>query len=188
MTHAKLLLSVSLLLTSPCLLAQQSNHSSEPALLARLAYDSSGMVARTDGGRDICLAVFQDGSYRALLRVNRDGSPRLKGKMSEEQLKQLKTLIDSDDFRKASGPHGGLIRRESQNFRAEVVLDDGKIQRLQWLTTDGDPFPGAVEKVVTWLNDFQLSSGATFDPVEFPDVCPSVGLSRVQPTIAQNHP
>jgi hypothetical protein len=84
------------------------------------------------------------------------------------------------------GSHGGLIRQRSQNFRAEVLLNDGTTQRLQWLTTDEDPFPGPIEKVVNWLRDFQASSGESFDQAEFSDVCPSVGLSRVQPTLAEN--
>jgi hypothetical protein len=169
--------------------SQETAHSNHADLLARLAYNSSGVVARADESRDICLSVFQDGSYRVLLLSRPDGALRLKGKMPQEQLEQLKTLLWSDDFRALSGNHGGLIRQESQNFRAEVSRDSGT-QRMQWLTADGEnPFPAAVEKVVTWLGHFKPANGEAFEPAEFPDICPSVGLSRVQPTLAQSsHP
>lgn len=167
------------------LFSQEAAHPQNADLLARLAYNRSGAVARADESRDICLSVSQNGSYRVLLFPRPQEPVRLKGKMSPEQLQQLKTLLWIDDFRALSGNHGGLIRQESRNFRAEVSRESGT-QRVQWLTSDGGSFPEAIEKVADWLDHFKPSEGKAFEPAEFPDVCPSVGLSLVQPTLAES--
>lgn len=106
--------------------------------------------------------------------------------MPQEQLQQLKTLLWGDDFRALSGKHGGLIRQKSESFRAEVSRDSGT-QRLQWMTTDGDPFPASVGKVVEWLDHFKPVDGEPFKEAEFPDECPSFGLKLLQPTLAENN-
>jgi hypothetical protein len=110
----------------------------------------------------------------------------LRGKISDRQFKQLGKLLSDSDFRALSGSHGGLIRQRAESFGAEVVGEDGT-QRLQWLNADGEnPFPDSVGKVVDWLEHFEPKNGKAFEYAEFPDVCPSVGVRLLQPSVAAN--
>ena len=164
-------------------------------VLARLSYDSSPNVQ----GEHICFAVSRDGDYRLVRLVNvvNDLLPvRLQGKMTKEQLEQLKALLGSSEFRSQTGNHGGLIREEAESFGAEIPApgrrrEDGNgAQRLQWLNADGErPFPSSVAKVVKWLKQFDPKGGKSFEYAEFPEVCPSGGLRLLQPSVAENlHP
>jgi hypothetical protein len=55
------------------------------------------------------------------------------------------------------------------------------------LNADGEnPFPAAIEAVVDWLKRFEPKDVKPFEYTEFQDVCPSVGLSLVQPSVATN--
>lgn len=176
--------------------------------MARLSYQSSTVVRR-DGMRQVCLAVSLDGKYR-IVRSNEDGQmTRLQGTMPKEQVQQLQKLLNSSEFRSLSGHHGpqkddwgnpGLIRGDAESFAAEIPLGDrwradgtGKwmeheSRRVQWLNADDEsPFPDSVAKIVDWLERFQ-PKGKPFVYTEFPDICPSVGLSLVQPTLASTQP
>ncbi|HEV2133106.1 MAG TPA: hypothetical protein VGR47_02480, partial [Terracidiphilus sp.] len=60
-------------------------------------------------------------------------------------------------------------------------------QRLQWLNADDkSPFPATIEKLVSWLISFQPKDARSFTYAEFPNVCPSIGLSLIQPSVAAN--
>lgn len=196
-SHSKTLLTVSFLLISFGMWAQETNHD-DSALLARLSYERSGVV-QADEVRHVCVAVTRDGEYRIVRSRPVGPTSRLHGTMSKEQLQQLTKLLESAEFRALSGDHGGLIRQDAESFRAEIpgpMRDhaDGTRQwierdvwRLQWLNADGEsPFPGSVAKVVDWLRQFQPTGGKTFSYAEFPDVCPSSGLRLLQPTVAGN--
>ena len=201
-THGRTLLTVSFLLISFGMWAQETDHSNDSDTLARLSYESSAVVVHGDGVRHVCVAVSRDGEYRIVRSMNDGQTLRLHGKMSKEQLQQLTKMLGSAEFRAVSGNHGGLIRQDSESFGAEIpgpVLEhaDGTrkwlepdVWRLQWLNADGEsPFPGSVRKVVDWLQRFQPADGKSFLYAEFPDVCPTSGLRLVQPPVATNrHP
>ncbi|SPE34303.1 exported hypothetical protein [Acidobacteriia bacterium SbA2] len=197
-SHSKTLLTVSLLLISFGLSAQQTDHY-DSALLARLSYERSAVV-HGEGVQHVCVAVARDGGYRIVRSMDDGQTTRLRGKMPKERLQQLTKLLASPEFRAVSGEHSGLIRQDAESFAAEIIPGstrdhaDGARQwlerdvwRLQWLNADGEsPFPVPVAKVVDWLQQFQPVGGKTFSYAEFPDVCPSSGLRLLQPTVAGN--
>jgi hypothetical protein len=197
-SHSKTLLTVSFLLISFGMLAQEIEHHNDSALLARLSYERSGVV-QGDEVRHVCVAVTRDGEYRIVRTGPLGQTVRLHGKMPKEQLEQLTKLLASPEFRAVSGDHGGLIREDAETFGAEIPGPmreradgtrqwiDRDVWRLQWLNADGEsPFPGSVAKVVDWMRQFQPTGGKTFSYAEFPDVCPSGGLRLLQPTVAEN--
>ena len=189
--YAKSFLTAAVLLVSVGLWAQEVYHSPDPDLLARLSYDSSAVVQGV-GVRHVCVAVSRDGDYRIVrIAEPRGQTQRLQGKMPQEQFQQLKTLLESPEFRGLSGNHGGLIRQESESFGAEIPMPglqrEAGAQRLHWLNADGEsPFPGSVVKVIHWLKHFEPTDGKPFVYAEYPDVCPSSGLRLLQPSVAAN--
>jgi hypothetical protein len=179
------------LLISVGLWAQDVRHFRDSNLLARLSYDDTPSLARADGLRQVCVAVSRDGDYRILRSLNNGEPQRLQGKMPQKEFQQLKKLLASPEFRRLSGNHGGLIRRESESFAAEIPMPgEDRAQRLQWLDADGEsPFPDSVTKVVIWLKQFEPTDGKLFEYAEYPDVCPSGGVRLLQPSVAANpHP
>ena len=190
--YAKYLLIAGSLLISTGLWAQEFYRPPDPDLLAKLSFDSSP-VDKIGGIQHICVAVSRDQEYR-IVRLFSDGTTqRLHGKMTKQQFQQIESLLGSSDFRVLSGSHGGLIRRDSKSFAAEIhksgQRDDGT-QKLQWLDGDGEnPFPGSVANVVDWLKHFEPKGGKIFEYADYPDVCPSGGLRLLQPSVATNlHP
>jgi hypothetical protein len=135
---------------------------------------------------DICIAVAEGGDYRVVMN-----SQHLQGKMPDDKLQQLKTLLSSPDFRSLSGDHGGLLRQKAETFAAEIMQPNTagvvRTQHLQWLNPDdNNPFPAPVSKVVSWLKDFKPQGGKQFVYSEFSDVCPSRGFQLLQPSEATN--
>lgn len=198
--NVMLLLMTSVLTTSVLLSGQERQHFSDPHLLAKLSFDNSGAVM-IHGIQHICIAVFQDGAYRMVRRPvpGMFGSDpaqlteRTQGAMSEDQLQQLKALLDSPDLQSLEGNHGGIIRQSAETFAAEIPTHNKQVSersfRIQWLNGDGQsPFPPPVSKILGWLNHFEPVNPKPLADLEFQDVCPSVGLQRVQPTIASNVP
>ncbi len=194
--HLKSFLTVAALLVSGNLWAQEVYVYSP--LLARLSYDKSTVTQ--DEGVRVCIAVSQDGDYRIVKSLESGQTQRLQGKMPKEQFQQLKTFLESVEFRVLSGDHGGFIRRESESFGAEIPISGWqpvpgidirsavpRSHRMHWLNADGEsPFPGPVSKVVTWLRHFEPTNAKVFQYAEYPDVCPSVGLRLLQPAEALN--
>ena len=198
-SHTKAALTVSFLLISFGMLAQETDHRNDSALLAKLSYARSGVVVQADGVRHVCVAVTRDGEYRIVRSGNLGQTVRLHGKMPKEQLEQLTKLLASPEFRVVPGDHCGLIREDAESFGAEIPgsvrgradgtrqLTERDAWHLQWLNADGEnPFPGSVAKVVDWLQHFQPTGGNSFSYTEVPDVCPSGGLRLLQPTVAEN--
>ena len=187
----------SLGITSVVLLAvglwgQQSSQSN---VLARLSYDNSAM-SQEEGVRHVCVAVSADGWYRIVRTRDNEQTLRAQGKLPAEQFQQLKKSLDSKGFRNLPQPYGGgVILQDAESFAAELpgpweftdhALAD-HTQRLRWLNADGkNPFPAAIAPVVNWLKHFEPKDGTPFEYTEFQDVCPSVGMSLVQPSVARN--
>jgi hypothetical protein len=183
--YAKSFLTTGVLLISVGLWAQEVYHADDTDLLARLSYDHSAIVHGEDV-RQVCIAVSRAGEYRIMRSLTTGETQRLQGKVRQEQLQQLKTLLKSTELKALSANHGGLIRQDSESFAAEIPRKDGA-QRLQWLNADGEsPFPAPVAKVVDWLKHFEPKDAKAFDYAEYPDVCPSGGLRLIQPSVAEN--
>jgi len=170
--------------------AQEISRLHDPDTLARLSYNTFTT--------QICLAVTLDGSYRILRSTEDtlDGPQRLQGKLSKKEFEELDALLNAPRFKVLASNHAGLIRQTAENFAAEIAIPGRKgevadrTQRLQWLNADGEsPFPASIGKLVSWMRNFQPQNAHAFTYEEFPDVCPSIGLSLVQPSVAANqHP
>ncbi len=200
-TQTRMLLTVSFLLVSFGMMAQERAFLPDSDFLARLSYENTSMVWPSSA-RHVCVAVTRDGEYRVARSGEYGQTLRQRGKMSKEQLQQLTQLLGAGEFRALSGEHKGLIRQDAEVFTAEIPgpvreREDGPRQwmdrdvwRLQWMNADGEnPFPGSVAKVVEWLQHFEPKNGESFVYAEFPDVCPKRGLRLVQPAVAENaHP
>jgi len=197
-TCARVLLSLSFLVVPLVLWAQEPARSETPDVLARLSYQTSPAVQR-DGVQHVCLAVSRDREYRIVRLVRDKPMQRLHGMLSKEQFEELSKLLESLKSRGLPEKHGGLIRQDAESFAAELPLADyhradsngvwiePEARRLRWLNADGEsPFPDSVAKIVNWLQRFEPKDGKEFEYAEFPDVCPSVGLSLVQPAVADN--
>jgi len=189
----KSLLTASVVLLSVAVWGQQLD---QPKVLARLSYDSG--VSLGEGLRHECVSVSKDGYYRIVRTTDNGQVLRAQGKLPEEKFEQLKKSLDSKGFQKLSQNYGGgIILQNAEIFAAELpgpVEFDGPdhamkdhTRRVRWLNADGEnPFPAAIVAVVDWLKHFEPKEGKQFEEAEFQDVCPSVGLSLVQPSVAGN--
>ena len=198
--YSETLLTAAILLVASCSIAQERYRSPDPDLRARLSYDNSGVVVGPGKVGHVCVAVSWDGDYRMERSLDDGRTQRLHGTMPKEEFRQLNKLLEASEFRSLSGDHGGLIRQESERFAAEIPFgdrwhEDGhgtkslepESWRLRWLNADGEePFPSPVANVVDWLKRFEPKNAKRFENTEFPDVCPSRGLSLVQPSISEN--
>ncbi|MGC2449199.1 MAG: hypothetical protein WA477_16235 [Candidatus Sulfotelmatobacter sp.] len=195
---ARLLLALSILLPATVLWGQQAEKPSDSEPLARLAYDTTAVTQRGDLTH-VCLAITRDGGYQIMRSTNEEPTQYLRGQMSKDHFQQLKSLLSSKEFRTQSGIWAGLIRQDSESFRAEMpiplrkradgtyILPPSEAWRLEWLNADdAAPFPDSIAKVVNWLQNFQPKNGKEFSYTEFPNVCPSGGMRLIQPTIATN--
>jgi hypothetical protein len=181
------ILVAALLEMSISLSAQEIYRLHDPDTLARLSYNTFAT--------QICLAVSLDGSYR-ILRLTEDmhdGPQRLQGKLSKKEFRELDALLGSPGFKSLESNHAGLIRQNAENFTAEIPVPgskgeaDDRTQRVQWLNADGEsPFPASIDELVSWMRNFQPKNARSFTYEEFPDVCPSPGLSLIQPSVAAN--
>lgn len=198
--YPKVLLATALLIVASISIAQEPYHSPDPDVMARLSYDTSGVVQRGNV-RNVCIAVSRDGEYRIVRLTAVGQTERLHGKMPKEELNQLSKLLGATEFRSLSGYHGGLVRQDAETFGVEIPLDNGShfdgarqspapAWRLQWMNGDGgNPFPASVSKLVDWIKRFQPKDGNTFEYTDYPDVCPTVGLRFLQPSVAESsHP
>jgi hypothetical protein len=196
----KVLLTTALLIAASISIAQEPYHSPDPDVMARLSYDNSGVVQQGNV-RNVCIAVSRDGEYRIVRLTAVGQTERLHGRMPKEKFNQLSKLLAATEFRSLSGYHGGLVRQDAETFGVEIPLGkgshlDGARQspapawRLQWMNGDGgNPFPASVSKLVDWIKRFQPKDGNTFEYTDYPDVCPTVGLRFLQPSVAENsHP
>ena len=172
---------------SASLSAQEIYRLHDPDSLVRLSYNTFTT--------QICLAVAPDGSYRMVRSTAEtyDGPERLKGKLSKKEFRQLEARLAAPGFQSLGSNHAGLIRQNAEDFAAEISMPGnngeaaGRTQRLQWLNADDEsPFPATIEKLVSWMKSFQPKDAHKFTYAEFPNVCPSIGLSFVQPSIASN--
>jgi hypothetical protein len=155
--YARFFLMAALLAASLALCGQDQQHSSGPNLLARLEFDSGGLLS--PGSEHVCLAVDRDGSYR-MMRINTglrmiqtlnlepdqpivviedngtngttrrllDPIERFTGMLPPEQFLQLKTLVGSSDLRPLAGNHVALIRQSAETFTAEIPALDKQVR------------------------------------------------------------
>jgi hypothetical protein len=170
----------------------------DPGVLARLEYATSAATIRGDL-RHVCLAISSDGEYRMIRSTIDKPTEYLRGQLSKDRFDKLKTLLSSREFRSQSGTLGGLIRQDSENFRAEMplplkkradatyIVPESESWRVEWLNADNTaPFPHSISKLVHWLQNFEPKDGKEFSDADFANVCPTGGLRLVQPSVADN--
>lgn len=164
---AKCFFMAAVLITTLALCGQEQQRFSAPNLLARLSFDSGGLLS--PGSQHMCLAVDRDGGYR-MMRMNvglrmigildsepteptvimedngktrrpLDPTERLEGTLSPEQLQQLKALVGSSDLKPLAGNHVALIRQSAETFTAEIPALDKQVSdgslRVHLLNADG---------------------------------------------------
>src|SRR5579859_2338107 len=174
------ILVAALLGMSANLSAQEIYRLHDPDTLARLSYNTFTT--------QICFAVAPDGSYRMVRSTAEtyDGPQRLQGNLSKKEFRQLEARLAAPGFRSLGSNHAGLIRQNAEDFAAEISMPGNnseaaaRTQRLQWLNADDEsPFPATIEKLVSWMKSFQPKDARGFTYAEFPNVCPSIGLSFV---------
>jgi len=195
-TCAQSLLIFTLVLVGSIAGAQQPSHAGENDILARLSYDSSGLL-QGPGVSHICLAVSRDGDYRIIRSVENRPTLRLHGTMTGEQFREFKQLLEARAFRILLSSPGHLIYQDAESFHAEFPLGnrmqgDGerqyiapKSRRMEWLNADGEsPFPASIAKMVDWMQRFNPKGADAFEYEESSDVCP--WQPRVIPPIAEN--
>lgn len=193
------------LLVTAAVWAQQPSGSANSELLVRLSYERSPL--HPEGVQRICLSILNDGNYRVVSLTTASRDPiRLKGKMADDQLLRLKRMLAGRELRSVSPNSADIIRDHAEKFAAEIsridfpptfkLLDTptghprtppGPPRRLHWLNADDEnPFPVPISKLIDWMERFKPKNAENFDYSEFSDVCPSVGLSLVQPSVATN--
>jgi hypothetical protein len=195
---SRLLWIVSILSVPLLLRGQEVQMPARAEVIARLAYDTTSVIQRGDL-RHLCLSIRRDGEYEIIRSTNEEPTQYLRGQMPKDRFQELKSLLSSKEFRSQSGTRGGLIRQDSESFRAEMpaplktradgsyVWPQAEAWRLEWLNADdAAPFPDSISKVVNWLQSFEPKDGKEFSYAEFPDVCPSLGFRLVQPIVAAN--
>ena len=196
---------LSFLLLATASWAQQTFDAADSGLLVRLSYERSPL--HPEGIQQICLSVLNDGNYRIVSLTNDANVPvRLKGKMADDQLLQLKRMLAGQELRSLSPNNVGMIRDHAETFAAEIsriefsptfkLLETpagnpstppARPRRMQWLNADDEsPFPSPISGLIDWMERFKPKNAENFDYSEFSDVCPSVGLSLVQPSVATN--
>jgi len=203
--RGKLLL-VTLLLGTLTVWAQERYHSVDPDLLARLSYQRS--LLSDQGFQHTCIAISRTGTFRMVSWTDRKIG--FEGKLATNQLDQLKKLLAARGLQSSLENEIGIIRDHSESFMAEIsrieITPKFQLQstipsglprsapatprRVQWLNADDlNPFPVPMARVIDWMRTFELGQAKPVDDLEFSEVCPSVGLSFVQPSVATNkHP
>ena len=171
-------------------------------LLVRLSYEQRWPDQKT------CISVSQDGEYQIIAPSYTTSDPvRRKGKLTDDQLLRLKKMLTAPAFRSLSPNEAGMIRDHAENFRAEIwrvetppafrLLDvptghprtpPRPPRQMHWLNADdASPFPSPIAKLIDWMQDFRPKNAERFDDSAFrEDVCPSIGLSLIQPSVAVN--
>jgi hypothetical protein len=200
------LMIVALALWTSTVLAQEIYQLETTNLLARLSYAST--LAPNHSIRKICISVSQDGSYQMFSWIDDAKGPRgSQGRMSKDQLQELKALLSAPAFRSLSGNHAGMIRDHAETFMAEIspvefpaafqpegTTPSGPLRGkaiiprwLQWLNGDGEnPFPAPITNVIDWMRTFKPRNARALDYPDRSNVCPAVGFSLIQPSVATN--
>lgn len=198
------LLLLAVALWSTTVWAQEYYRLGDPRVLARLSY--AGSLVPGQSIRKICISISQDGAYRMFSWIDDAKGPRgLQGEMNKDQLQKLRGLLIAPAFRSLTGNRAGMILDHAETFMAEIsrievpaaFQPDGKAssvpprsklappRRLQWLNADGgSPFPAPMAKVIDWMKSFEPTNAKPLDESQISTICPSVGLSLIQPSVA----
>jgi hypothetical protein len=151
------------------------------AVLARLSYTSTYIV---NGSEEkylprVCFELYRDGRYRIMRATTKGADENRAGKLSPDQLETVSKMLMQLDFN--SSP-GGVIRRGSESFVAEVP-NGAEERRLLWVDPDHRrPFPGPVAKVIGWLRGFNSDDAPPFNAPELgtDPICPRISPTPLQ--------
>lgn len=154
------------------------------AVLARLSYTSTYFhVANGDEEKylpRVCFELYRDGQYRIVRTATKGAPPRLgpraenrAGKLSQDQFETIGKMLMQLDF--SSSP-GGVVRKGSESFVAEIANGFEK-RHLLWVDPDHQrPFPESAAKVIGWLRSFNSEDATPFNVPELTTdpVCPRI--------------
>lgn len=160
-------------------------------VLARLSYTSTYFHVVNENEEKylprVCFELYRDGQYRIVRTATKGAPPRLgpraenrAGKLSQDQFETISKMLMQLDF--SSSP-GGVIRKGSESFVAEVP-NGAEERRLLWVDPDHQrPFPDSVAKVIGWLRSFNSEEAVPFNVPELSTdpVCPRFSQTPVQP-------
>lgn len=198
-----------LTLFSSCGALAQSKKPDSDTVLARVSYSVGGEEATDWQSQDYlpsCFALYRSGYYqmsrtiRGLIPVpGEPGSlpvpsqPGLfiyrnqassQGRLSRLQLAEFGRMLKNLDFK--SKP-GGIVRRGSERFVAEVMREDQTI-RYVWMNPDHEnPFPSSAVRVIDWLQDFddKDASPLALREASGRSICARASVNPVQPVILE---
>ena len=164
-----------LLLASIASVAQSEKKDSD-GLVARLSYQSGGMVIDwryQKGYPHICFAVYRSGYYR-VLRFTEQGNQTLEGMLPKEQLAGLDQVLDKIDFQSQGA--GVQYLQGAESLVVEIVRHR-ETKRYFWINPEHrNPLPKSATKLVDWLESFQAPGATPFSYHEPTDIriCPSM--------------
>ena len=152
-------------------------------VLARLSYTSTYVVY---GNKEkylprVCFELYRDGRYRITRTSTNGGDVNRAGALSQEQFDLIRSMLKKLDF---SSRPGGLIRRGSESFVAEVSNAGEEEKRLSWVDPDRQrPFPESVANIIAWLRKFNSDEALPFNVPELSadPVCPRISQTPLQP-------
>jgi hypothetical protein len=151
-------------------------------VLARISYDST-YVSDAEEKRSprICFEIYQNGRYK-IRKMQKGATESLAGNLSSDEMQEVKKMLKNLDFKSSEG---GLVRRGTESFVAEVVGKEESEQYL-WMNPDHQrPFPASAANIIRWLQAFDDRRAAPFaDPeLSFDPICPRALAKPVQPAV-----
>jgi hypothetical protein len=156
--------------------------------LARFSFNRTylaGDESKQQHSPRICFELYRSGRYR-ISRMTKGSTENIGGVLSEGQLGRVTTMLSRLDF---DNSRGGVIRKGSESFAAEIVRDD-QTTRYIWVDPDHRrPFPDSAVSIINWLQGFaaQDASPITVPELSTDPICPRISDKPVQPVAASVH-
>jgi hypothetical protein len=140
--------------------------------LARISYKENGIIEQKgEQHADLCISVWKDGHYLIRHGGEQGQTQFFQGKMSDAQLKELQSILDTADFIALTDARGDLVRKE---FVAEVQRAKEVQQLVLVIPDDKQPFPAPAADVINWLLRFHPTDAVRLTNTEYRDICPKI--------------
>ena len=151
-------------------------------VLARISYHGTYMAYLNDDNHSprICFEVYRSGHYRITRMMKNSGAGNFGGELTADQMDQVTKMVRSLDF---DSTDGGLVRKGSELFVAEVANGD-EVKRHLWMDPDHQrPFPDSAAKIIRWLQNFDArrASPITVPEMSTDPICPRASEKPLQP-------
>jgi len=160
--------------------SENENPDVNAPFLVRLAYEDNGVAGNVPRNA-VCMAIWQEGQYRILRNGDFVGPRLVQGSMSDAELKQLLSVLDSADFRNLSSARGDFVNRQ---FIAEVRHGEGVQHVVLVIPGRDEVFPKAAADMIHWLLTFKPQNAESLANSDSRNVCPLPNLSPYVPVTA----